>query len=159
MKWVKRIALVLVIFLVLAQLVRPAKTNPPVVPANELQAPAPVISVLQRSCNDCHSNRTAWPWYAEVAPASWLLIDDVKDGREELNFSDWMTYTARRKARKLQEVCEQLEEGEMPLKLYLPLHPDARLSDADRRMLCDWAKSERARIIAEHPEAAAPPRR
>jgi cytochrome c551/c552 len=154
MKWVKRIGLALIVLLVVAQVIRPAMTNPTTVPTNELQAPQPVSSILQRSCSDCHSNHTVWPWYAKVAPVSWLLADDVKDGRKELNFSEWNGFTARRKARKLQELCEQIEKGEMPLELYVPLHPDAKLSEADKKTLCDWAKGERARIIAEHPEAA-----
>ena len=158
MKWLKRILLALVILLVIAQFIRPARTNPPVDPAKELRAPQPVASILERSCNDCHSNRTVWPWYAQVAPVSWLLADDVKDGRKEVNFSEWATFTPRRTARKLQEICEQVEKHDMPLWFYVPLHPDAKLSDADRKTLCDWAKGERARVIAEHPEAAKPRR-
>jgi hypothetical protein len=153
-KWLKRIAIALAVLLVLAQFVRPARTNSPVDPTKELRAPQPVMSILERSCNDCHSNRTVWPWYAQVAPVSWLLADDVKDGRKELNVSEWATFTPRRAARKLKEICEQVEKGEMPLKIYVPLHPDAKLSDADRRTLCDWARGERSRVIAEHPEAA-----
>jgi len=153
-KWIKRILLALAVLLVVAQVIRPRLTNPPVDPAKELRAPEPVASILARSCNDCHSSRTIWPWYSQVAPASWLLADDVKDGRKELNFSEWATFTPRRAAHKLEEVCEQVEKDEMPKWFYVPLHPTAKLSDADRKTLCDWAKAERARIIKEHPEAA-----
>jgi len=159
MKWLKRILLALVILLVVAQFIRPARTNPPIDPAHELVAPQPVASIIQRSCNDCHSSRTVWPWYAQVAPVSWLLAKDVRQGRAEMNFSEWTTFTPRRTARKLQEICEQVEKGEMPLEFYTPLHPDAKLSDADRKVLCDWAKGERAKVIAAHPEAARPARR
>ena len=159
MKWLKRILLALVILLVVAQVIRPARTNPPIDPAHELVAPQPVASILQRSCYDCHSNHTVWPWYAQVAPVSWLLADDVHDGRAEMNFSEWTTFTPRRSARKLQELCEQVEQGEMPLWFYVPLHSAAKLSDADRKTLCDWAKGERAKVIAAHPEAARPARR
>jgi hypothetical protein len=155
-KWVKRIVLVLVVLLVVAQFIRPAKTNPPVDRAKELQAPQPVASILQRSCNDCHSNRTVWPWYAQVAPVSWLLGRDVRGGRHEMNFSEWTTMTPRRQANKLKQTCEQVEQHEMPLWFYLPLHPRAKLTDDDRRTLCDWAKAERAKVIAAHPEAARP---
>ncbi len=157
-KWLKRIVLILVVLLVVAQFVRPARTNPPIDPAHELQAPQPVASILQRSCYDCHSNRTVWPWYAQVAPVSWLLADDVGDGRREVNFSEWATFKPTRTARKLKEICEQVDHGEMPLWFYVPLHPDAKLSDADRKALCDWAKAERERVIAAHPEAAQPAR-
>jgi hypothetical protein len=155
---VKRILLILAVLLVVAQLIRPARTNPSIDPAHELQAPQPAASILQRSCIDCHSNRTVWPWYAQVAPVSWLLADDVKDGRKEMNFSEWTTFTPRRQANKLKQVCEQIEQHEMPLWFYLPLHPKAKLTDADRKVLCDWAKGERAKIIAAHPEAAKPRR-
>jgi len=157
--WIKRILLTLAVLLVVAQVIRPRFTNPPVDPARELRAPQPVMSIMQRSCNDCHSSRTVWPWYAQIAPVSWLLAKDVRDGRKELNVSEWNTFTPRRTARKLQEICEQVEQHEMPLKLYLPLHPDAQLSDDDRRTLCDWAKAERAKVIAAHPDAAQPQRR
>jgi len=159
MKWFKRIVLALVVLLLLAQFIRPERSNPPVDPAKEVHAPQPVMSILQRSCFDCHSNRTLWPWYAQIAPVSWLLADDVKDGRNELNFSDFESFTPRRAARKLQETCEQVEEHEMPMKVYLPLHPNAKLTDADRKTLCVWAKAERARIIAAHPDAAQPQQR
>ena len=153
---VKRILLILVVLLVVAQFIRPARTNPPIDPAHELQAPQPAASILQRSCIDCHSNRTVWPWYSQVAPVSWLLARDVKNGRKEMNFSEWTTFTRRRQANKLKQACEQVEQHEMPLWFYVPLHPKSKLTDADRKVLCDWAKGERARIIAAHPEAARP---
>ena len=147
MKWVKRILLVLVVLFVVAQVVRPDMTNPPVDPAKHLAAPPIVQPILDRSCQDCHSNETTWPWYSKVAPMSWMLADHVKEGRNELNFSEWQTYSARRKSKKLEEICEQVKEGEMPLWNYLPLHPSAKLSDADRQVLCQWSTSER-RILA-----------
>jgi hypothetical protein len=157
MKWVKLALLALLVLFVLAQLVRPSMANPPVDETQTLYAAEPVPSnvraILDRSCNDCHSNRTVWPWYAQVSPVSWFLMDHVKDGRKELNFDAWGGYTPRRQARKLQETCEQVERWEMPIKSYLRLHPDASLSDADRQALCDWSKAFRARIIAAHPEA------
>jgi len=158
-KWLKRILLALVVLLVLAQVIRPNLANPPVDPARELRAPQPVASILQRSCYDCHSNHTVWPWYSQVAPVSWLLKKDVRQGRAEMNFSEWSTFTPRRTARKLQEICEQVDEGEMPMKIYLPLHPDAKLSDDDRRTLCEWAKEERGKVLAAHPDAATPSKR
>lgn len=159
MKWLKRILLVLAVLLVVAQFIRPNLANPPVDPAKELRAPQPVASILQRSCYDCHSSHTVYPWYSQVAPVSWYLAKDVREGRRELNFSEWSTFTPRRTARKLQEICEQVDQGEMPMKVYLPLHPDAKLSDADRQTLCTWAKEERGKVIAANPDAALPPPR
>lgn len=147
-KLLKVVLIALVLVFAAAQLVRPDLTNPPVDPAQELRAPAHVQSILDRSCNDCHSNRTQYPWYARISPVSWWLKDHIKEGRQELNFSEFATYKARRKNRKFEEICEQVKEGEMPLPSYLPMHPSAKLSDANRRTLCEWAMSERALLAA-----------
>jgi len=147
----------LVVLLVVIQAVRPAKTNPAIDESRTIQAHAQVSpqvsAILERACYDCHSNKTIWPWYSQVAPVSWLLVSDVNDGRKDLSFSDWARYDAKRAARKLQELCEQVEKGEMPLKSYLLIHPTAKLSDSDKKILCDWAKQERERVIASQPPA------
>ncbi|HEY0372150.1 MAG TPA: heme-binding domain-containing protein, partial [Thermoanaerobaculia bacterium] len=134
MKKVLKIVLIaLLLVFATAQFVRPDLTNPPVDPSHELRAPANVQAILDRSCRDCHSNRTRYPWYAQISPLSWWLKDHITEGRRELNFSEFATYKLRRKGRKLEEICEEVKEGEMPLKSYLPMHPSAKLSDADRR--------------------------
>jgi hypothetical protein len=115
------------------------KNNPPV--ESEIPATAEVRSILKRSCYDCHSNETIWPWYSRVAPISWLVIYDVKEGRKELNFSTWNKYTSSKQAKKLKEVGEEVEEGEMPLWIYLPTHPNAKLSSEDRKVLQAWSQS------------------
>lgn len=146
MKKVLRIVLIVLIaaFLV-AQVFRPNRVNPPVDPAKALQAPPNVQAILDRSCNDCHSNNTRWPWYTNISPLSWWIADHVKEGRRELNFSEFNGYTERRKGKKLEEICEQVQQGEMPLKNYVPLHPEAKLSDADQQTLCSWTKQLRGR--------------
>ena len=146
MKWS---AVVVSLLFLGAQLHRPDRTNPAVderrtLRANTRMTPE-VESILRRSCNDCHSSETVWPWYSNVAPASWFLKWHVDDGRRELSFSEWATYSKRRRERKLHEMCEQVEAGAMPLKSYLPLHPGARLSDEDKRVLCEWARAEEER--------------
>lgn len=123
--------------LVVMQFVRVERTNPPV--ESEVPAPANVHAVLKRACYDCHSNETVWPWYSHVAPASWLVAHDVHEARKHLNFSTWNRYEPKRQARKLNEVWEEVEEGEMPLWYYLPLHRDAVLSAEDRELLRAWA--------------------
>src|SRR3990172_10477480 len=115
--------------LVLAQLVPVSRTNPPV--EQEVDAPPDARAVLERSCYDCHSHATRWPWYAWVAPVSWLVAHDVSEAREHLNFSTWGRYDAEERGENLEEIAEMLEEGEMPPWFYLPLHPHARLSDAE----------------------------
>jgi len=144
-----KIFLVIALVLFAIQLVPVPRENPPV--TAEIQAPDQVRSLLESSCYDCHSNQTVWPWYSQVAPVSWLVYRDVKKARDELNFSLWDEYTDRRREHKLEEIEEKVSEGEMPLKFYLPLHPDARLSDADRQTLIDWARTERAAIPSAAP--------
>jgi hypothetical protein len=80
-----------------------------------------------------------WPWYSRIAPVSWLIASDVREGREELNFSTWDQYTTKQQIEKLKESWEEVEEGEMPLWFYLPVHRDAVLSDKDRATLRQWA--------------------
>jgi hypothetical protein len=96
--------------------------------------------VLRRSCYDCHSNETVWPWYARVAPVSWLLANDVKEGRKEVNFSAWNQFTGNRKAKKLKEIVEQVEQNKMPQWYYVIMHPEAKLSAGDKEMIIKWAK-------------------
>jgi hypothetical protein len=157
MKWLKRILLVLAVLILLAQFVRPTRTNPPIDPANELRAPAHVQQVLDRSCNDCHSSRTTWPWYSNVTPVNWYLVDHIKEGRHELNFSEFKTYRAKKQHKKMEEVCEQVEEGEMPLREYVWLHPEARLSEQDKQTLCAWSKSAAALSGSSQSSASAVP--
>jgi len=148
LKW---IGIGLVVAFVAIQAIRPSKTNPPVDEARTMKANtqmSPEVSaILDRACSDCHSSRTTWPWYSQIAPVSWYVVGDVNDGRKELSLSEWATYEPRRKARKLQEICEQIEKGEMPMKSYVLIHPTARLSDSDKQILCDWAKQERERVL------------
>ncbi len=139
------VLIVLIAAFLVAQVFRPNRVNPPVDPAKALQAPPSVQAILDRSCNDCHSNNTRWPWYTNISPLSWWIADHVKEGRRELNFSEFNGYTERRKGKKLEEICEQVQQGEMPLKNYVPLHPEAKLSDADQQTLCSWTKQLKGR--------------
>ncbi len=140
MNWkiVKRGLLALGLALVLAQLVPVDRTNPPV--QGEVAAPPEVRAILRRACYDCHSNETAWPWYGRVAPVSWLLGRDVREGRREVNFSVFDTYPEKRRQRKWTEIPEQVEKSEMPPWFYVAIHPEARLTEADRAALVRWAK-------------------
>ena len=143
MKILKVAAAALVVFLVVAQAFRIDKSNPPV--ESDLNAPPQVNEVMRRSCYGCHSNEVVWPWYADVAPASWLVAYDVQEGRKELNFSVWGTYSQAKRQKKLKEITETITEGEMPPWYYVyPLHMEARLSQADRAALTEWIKSESA---------------
>jgi len=144
MKWLTRIVLIVAALFIVAQFIRPDLTNPAVDRRKALQAPPQVQSILDRSCHDCHSSETRWPWYTNITPVNWWLADHVKEGRRELNLSEWGGYSAKRRTRKFKEICDQVKEGEMPPKNYLWIHTDAKLSDEDRQTLCTWAASERS---------------
>jgi len=127
-----------VLVLLMIQLVpRPTK-NPPV--TQDVAAPPRAESILRRACYDCHSNETRWPWYAQVAPVSWLVVRDVERGRNHLNFSAWDKYADDPETviRKLCNIDKVIHKGTMPLWYYLPAHAQARLSDADRQLIEDW---------------------
>lgn len=112
------------------------RTNPPV--EHELEADEEVMEVLRRACYDCHSNETDWPWYSWVAPVSWLVADDVEEAREHMNFSDWQSWSEEKQDHQREECWEEVDEGEMPLWFYVPLHPEAELSEADLAVLKAW---------------------
>lgn len=122
--------------LVLMQLVPYGRdhTNPPVREEPKWDSPR-TRELFRRACFDCHSNETVWPWYSNVAPVSWMVQNDVDGGREHLNFSEW-----DRPQSRAREVAEEVLEGEMPPWFYLPLHPEAKLSDAEKRELVDGAE-------------------
>ncbi len=127
------------------QFVRPARTNPITVPDRTLAARVPidrdVSAVLNRACRDCHSNDTRWPWYSNVAPVSWFVIDHVNHGRRHFNYSDWAQYGPEDAKRILKNTCAFARKETMPMPSYLWMHRDARLSDADIVALCDWTDS------------------
>ena len=112
------------------------RTNPAV--EESFAGPPEVQSILERSCYDCHSNETRWPWYSRLAPASWLLAKDVREAREHLNFSTWNRYDEGSRQHLIEEIGEEVEEGNMPLWFYLPLHPSARLATEDLSAISAW---------------------
>lgn len=111
--------------------------------------PDEVRTVVLRKCGDCHSNRTRWPLYSRIAPASWIVEHDVHEGREHMNLSYLDQYSIDDRIDLLGKIGTQLRQGEMPLKQYVLLHPEARLSESERRLILDWTKAERKRLMAE----------
>lgn len=104
-------------------------TNPPITAEPAWDSPA-TRELAKRACFDCHSNETVWPWYSHVAPVSWLVQRDTDEGRRKLNFSEW-----DKPQKEADEAAESVREGEMPMWIYLPTHPEARLSDAEKQAL------------------------
>ena len=142
LRWVLLIG---VILFVIAQFIRPAKTNPAIDQSmaleSHVQVDSKVAAILDRSCADCHSNKTRWPWYSNVAPVSWFVIDHVNEGRGNLNFSEWGTYDKEQQTDLLREICGEVKRGNMPLSSYTPLHPGSKLSGDDVGAICGWAGS------------------
>ena len=147
---VKWIAIILLVIFIGIQLVRPTLSNPPVDESQTIfamtQAPPEVASILERSCRDCHSNKTVWPWYTHVAPISWWLGQHVGHGRKNLNLSEWGKLPPDRQDRKLRQICDVVMDGVMPLSSYTPMHPKAKLSEQDKKVLCDWTEKEREKL-------------
>jgi hypothetical protein len=139
--------------LVLIQFIRPSRNVSSTVSANDIThhypVPDTVAAILKRSCNDCHSNNTIYPWYTNVQPVGWWLQHHVNEGKGELNFSEFGAYAAKRQHRKLQEVADQVKKDEMPLNSYLWIHTDAKLSDHDKQLLIDWANGLAKEIAAK----------
>lgn len=129
-----------VLFLV-AQFVPVDRSNPPV--AALVDAPEEVMATLRRSCWDCHSNETEWPWYGYVAPVSWRLSGHVREGREHVNFTEWTGYDTEELEEIYEDISDEIGKQGMPLKDYLLAHRNAALSRADRERLISWAESAR----------------
>ena len=127
----------LVVAVVVAQFVPVTRDNPPV--GADFDGDAAVKAVLKKSCYDCHSNETVWPWYSYVAPVSWLVASDVTEAREKLNFSDWGQMSPENQAHASREVWKEIEKGEMPLGMYLLMHSEAVPTEADKVVIQNWA--------------------
>ncbi len=137
MKKRNKILLGLLAVAVFIQLIPVPKTNPPV--TGEIAAPPEVKAVLRKSCYDCHSNETAWPWYSRIAPGSWLLYRDVTQGRRTMNFSAWQQMPQDRQNRRRKGVWDEVASGDMPLWFYKPLHPASKVTDEDKAILKAWS--------------------
>jgi len=134
----KKILLGLGVVFVGIQLVPVSRSNPGI--TADAPVPAQVKKVLRRACQDCHSHETSWPWYAYVAPVSWLIEHDVEEGREHLNLSTWDAYAPGRRAKLFKEIRAEVDEGAMPPWYYVAMHPSARLSEGDLALLRGWSE-------------------
>lgn len=153
---IKKISLGLLVLLVLIQFI-PAEKNE----SNDTEfditksynVPDNVATIMKGACNDCHTNLTKYPWYSNIQPVKFMLADHVNEGKEHFNLSTFTKLPLAVQNHKLEEVVEMVEEKEMPLAsyTYLGLHPEAKLTDADRKVLVDWAKEQMAMLAATYP--------
>ncbi|MEO8116422.1 MAG: heme-binding domain-containing protein [Bacteroidota bacterium] len=152
---VRKILLLLLLAFIVIQFFRPEKNVSTTISENDITkvypVPENVQQIFARSCNDCHSNNTRYPWYAEVQPAAWYLADHVKDGKDELNFSEFGSYRIARQNKKMKECIKQIKEGEMPIESYTLMHGDAKLSDADKQTVISWCESIQKTLQDKYP--------
>jgi hypothetical protein len=155
-KFFKRFFLLLLLAFVVIQFFRPAKNIAVGASANDIAAkyavPQDVQAVFKTSCYDCHSNNTSYPWYNNVQPVAWWLANHIKEGKDELNFSEFATYRIGRQYRKLEEINKQIDEGEMPLESYTLIHGNAKLSEEQKTSVANWVNALRDSIKAQYPE-------
>ncbi len=134
------------ILIVAMQLIRPEKSNAPEDPAKNIRSYVPmsdtIYQTLIRSCGDCHSNTTRWPWYSEVAPFSWVIAGDVENGRRHLNLSEWGNYAPKKMGKKLIQIAEVMADSSMPLTSYVLFHKEAKLSSTEMKMIEHWAEEQ-----------------
>jgi hypothetical protein len=138
----------LVIFLIAIEIFQPRRTNPTIVPSRSLEShvnvPPEVLSALLHSCGDCHSNQTRWPWYSRVAPFSWVIVDDVNEGRRHMNFDDWESLEGPQTANdRLTGICKEIQEKGMPPYSYRLAHGDLRLNPQEITSICAWSQTFR----------------
>lgn len=144
---VKKIGIGLLVIFVAIQFIRIDKTNPEYDEAADFitmtQPPSEIATLIKNACYDCHSHQAKYPWYSNVAPISWMVEHHIEEGREHLNFSTWGTYEAKKVNHKLEECMEEIKKGNMPMKPYVLMHSEAKMTDEQKTALVAWFKSQR----------------
>jgi len=151
---IKKVAYILLAILIIIQFIRPARNISSAEQVNHISkkytVPANVNTVLEKACNDCHSNNTAYPWYTNIQPVGFWMDDHVKDGKDELNLSEFLTYSPKKARHKMEEVVDMVKEGEMPLDSYTWIHTEAKLTQEEKAALTDWASALVTQITKEN---------
>jgi hypothetical protein len=141
----QRIVFVLFALAIALQFIPVDRGNPSAIPAKSIYAaqsvPANVHAIFDRSCNDCHNNQTRWPWYSYVAPVSWVIANDVHEARRKMNFSNWGDYSLNKQNHELEEICNELHDGEMPDSKYVLIHRNAKVTQEESEAVCQWTSS------------------
>jgi len=155
-KFFKRLFLLLLLAFIVIQFFRPAKNIAVSISANDITkkhvVPNDVQAILKTSCYDCHSNNTNYPWYNNIQPVAWWLKNHVDEGKRELDFSEFTTYRIGRQYKKLEEINEQIKEGEMPLESYTIIHGNAKLNEQQKLSIANWVTALRDSIKSQYPE-------
>lgn len=147
MSRIKKIGLAILIVLTGIQFMQPARNKSgqvlPTDMASMYKMPDMVQTILKVACYDCHSNNTNYPWYTYVQPVGWMLANHIKNGKKELNFSEFGSYTARRQKSKLKSIASQIKDNEMPLSSYTIMHKNARLTKEQKQLIITWAQQKK----------------
>ena len=151
----RKILLVLLAALVIIQFIHPKKNkaegSQPNYIGNAFPIPADVKTILAKACNDCHSNNTRYPWYSMLQPVHWWMNNHIKDGKKGLNFDEYTSRSLRFQYHKMEDVIEQLKEGDMPLNSYTWIHKDAKLTVEEKTRITGWAESVMDTMKAKYP--------
>jgi len=154
-KILKRILIVLLAVFVIIQFFRPKKNISEGVSPHDISTRYPVPdsiqAILKVACNDCHSNNTRYPWYAEIQPVAWWLDNHIKDGKRGLNFSEFTSYRIKKQFHRLDDINELVKKNDMPLSSYTIIHKDAVLTDAQKRAIGNWTQVLKDTIRAHYP--------
>ena len=154
-KAIKITGFALLAALIIIQFIHPARNQSTVITANDISnvfpVPDSVKTILVKACYDCHSNNTRYPWYSSLQPADWWLNDHIKDGKKELNFSEFGSYKLLKQAKRLKKSAKEVDEGEMPLDSYLWIHKDAVLTPVEKKTFMTWANDLSAQLFAKVP--------
>ena len=155
MNRVKKILLAILIVLVGIQFIQPARNQSGQVLTTDMarmyKMPDTVQAILKSACNDCHSNNTNYPWYTYVQPIGWILDNHVRNGKKELNFSEFGSYTLRRQRSKLKSISNQVKDGDMPLYSYTIMHKNARLAKEQKQLIIEWAQKTKDSLEQNNP--------
>jgi hypothetical protein len=159
----KKILIVLLAVLIVIQFIRPKKNKAegpqPNFIGNKYAIPSDVNAILVKACNDCHSNNTSYPWYANLQPIHWWLDKHIRDGKRHLNYDEYTNRSARYQDHKMEETIEMVEGGSMPLNSYTWTHKDAKLTAEEKKKLIDWANSVREQIKTIYPPDSLKPQK
>ncbi len=154
MNWKYKILIIAGSFFIVIQFIQPAHNKSSQLLPTDISriyiVPDAVQKILKSSCYDCHSNNTTYPWYSNIQPVGWILANHISNGKKNLNFSEFGSYSTRKQANKLRAISQSITEGSMPVSTYIMMHGDAKLNLKQKEMISSWAQNQRDSLMAKH---------
>lgn len=152
---IRKILLILLAVLVVIQFIHPKKNKAegpqPHSIGNTFNMPGDVKTIMDKACNDCHSNNTKYPWYAHIQPVHWWLNNHINEGKQHINYDEYTNHALRYQYHKMEETIDMIKKGEMPLNSYTWIHKDAKLSEAEKTKIINWANSIMDTMKSQYP--------